>query len=148
MLFGRKEKSNPDQFWKKYEEKIQEKVLARSLGRYISGWAEYKGPLWGLVIAASGGFRFHHFPHEGWIMALARVSSGDEPPKEKTIFIPKDRIVAVNLYIEKRWWKRLLSSPAPLLKVRYRSGSEEAELLVETEMNAQDLSAALAACRT
>jgi hypothetical protein len=143
MLFGKREKNDPDKFWIEYEEKIQEKVLAKSLGRYLSGWAEYEGPMWGLVIATTGGVRFHHFPHEGWIMALTRVTSGGEPPKEKTIFIPKERIVSVELHIEKRWWKRLLSPSLPLLKVLYTNGAEESEMLIETEMNAKEVSDAL-----
>ncbi|MDR2144001.1 MAG: hypothetical protein LBP29_06500 [Treponema sp.] len=144
MLFGKKNDPDPDRFWKEYEEKIQEKVLAKSLGRYISGWNEYQEPLWGLLIATTGGFRFHHFPHEGWLIALTRITSGGEPPKEKTIFISKEKITSVDMHIEKRWWKKLLTPSPPLLELHYTGlDGGDAVLVVETEAKAQDVFSAL-----
>jgi hypothetical protein len=141
-MFGRKENVDPDNFWAEYEEKLAEKVLEKSLGRYISG-GEYGEPLWGLVIVTSGGFRFHHFPHEGWLMAISRATTGGAAPKEKTIFIPKEGIVSTELRIEKRWWKRLLTPSMPMLFVRYRDGESEAELIVEVDRKAEPLITAL-----
>jgi hypothetical protein len=144
MLFGKKNEPDPDHFWKEYEEKIQEKVLAKALGRYISGWNEYQEPLWGLLIATTGGFRFHHFPHEGWLIALTRITTGGEAPKEKTIFIPKEMITAVDLRVEKRWWKKILTPSTPVLRLRYTGlDGGDAVLIVETETKAQDVFSAL-----
>jgi hypothetical protein len=144
MLFGKKNETNPDHFWIEYEEKIQEKVLAKSLGRYLSGWNEYPEPLWGLLIATTGGFRFHHFPHEGWLLALTRATTGGEPPREKTIFIPKEKISSVELRIEKRWWKKLLTPSPPLLELHYPGlDGGDAALILETELKARDVFAAL-----
>jgi hypothetical protein len=55
----------------------------------VSGWAEFAEPLWGLLIATSGGFRFHHFPHQSWLQTL----SGTAQPKEETLFIPRQAIL-------------------------------------------------------
>jgi hypothetical protein len=145
MLFGKKEELSPDDFWKEYEEKHGEKVVAKALGRYLSGWAEYESDMWGLVIATSGGFRFHHFPHEGWLAALSRITSGGKPPEEKTIFIPKERILAAELRVEKNFFKKIFFSCPPLLALRYAAGvdGEEAELLCETEMKAKEVALSL-----
>jgi hypothetical protein len=144
MLFQRKKDFDPDNFWKEYEEKIQEKVLAKALGRYISGWAEYPEPMWGLVIATSGGFRFHHFPHEGWLVALTRATTGGKPPEEKTIFIPKEKINAAAIYREQRWWKKLFSPSPPVLSIRYQNlDGSEGELAAETELAADKVCAAI-----
>jgi hypothetical protein len=143
--FTKKQDRDPDQFWQEYEEQIGEKVLAKALGRYMQGWAEYEGPLWGLVIATSGGFRFHHFPHESWISALARVSTGSKPPVEKTIFIPREKISSVELRIEKRWWKKIFSPVPPMLIISYRTETSQESLYAETELNAKDVFAALTA---
>jgi hypothetical protein len=115
-------------------------VLAFTLGRYISGWAQYNLPLWGLLIATDGGFRFHHFPHEGWIEALSRMTTGGEGPKEKTIFIPKDWFLSVELRMEKAWWKKIFVPSPPRLCIRYRDteGLED-EFLAETDRNAESL---------
>ncbi|MDR2767934.1 MAG: hypothetical protein LBB82_06370 [Treponema sp.] len=139
-MFGRKQETNPDKFWTEYEAKIGEKVLARSLGRYVGGWKEYEEPLWGLLIATSGGFRFHHFPHEGWLMALSRITSGGDPPQEKTVFIPRERLASVELKIEKRWWKKIFAPVTPTLIVRYFDlDGAERELFAETELNAKEV---------
>jgi hypothetical protein len=145
MLFRKKEEFSPDEFWKDYEEKHGEKVLAKALGRYLSGWAEYENDMWGLVIATSGGFRFHHFPHEGWLSALSRITTGGKPPEEKTIFIPKERIISAELRLEKNFFKKIFFSCPPLLAIRYASGveGEESELLAETEVKAKEIVDAL-----
>jgi hypothetical protein len=144
FLMKRRQDEDPAKFWREYEERCGEKVLAYSLGRYVSGWDDYDEPLWGLVIATEGGFRFHHFPHEGWLQAISRVTTGGETPKEKTIFIPTERILAAELRIEKSWIKKLLVPRPPVLAVRYRKAlgietEAAAELLVETEYKTEPL---------
>ena len=144
-----KQKS-PDDFWREYEEKTGEKVLARCMGQYVSGWDEFgdytKYPLWGLIIATSGGFRFHHFPQDNWINALARIGSGSKaaPPEEKTFFIPGEKIISAKLHRETKWYKKIFSHNAPRLSVLYRdeSGAEK-ELLLYAEYKPEGIAEAL-----
>ena len=128
---------DPEIFWKQYENSLGEKVLAYTLWQYLTGWAEYEMPLWGLLIATDGGFRFHHFPHEGWIQALSRMSTGGEAPPEKTIFIPRDRILQAELRREKSLLKRIFVAGQPRFVLRYRdSGGVEAEFVAEADSKA------------
>ena len=144
MLIRKEEKSS-DVFWQEYEEKTGEKVLARGLGKYISGWEEFDekkwNNLWGLLITTSGGFRFHHFPRNSWIDALAARFSDAEQVKEKTIFVPKEKIISTQLIKETKWWKRILNPLPPRLVIRYtdeaetETGEAEKRLLFEAEYN-------------
>ena len=143
MFLRKKEEFSADKFWQDYEAKINEKVLAKALGQYIRGWPEYPQALWGLAIATTGGFRFHHFPHEGWLTAISRISTGGEAPKEKTFFIPLDSIQSIELSVEKRWWKKIFSPSNPMLLVRCRINDEETEVVVETDRGAKDIVEAL-----
>jgi hypothetical protein len=126
----RRDSKDPDDFWREYEEKTGEKIIARGLGQYVSGWDEFGdcggNPLWGLIIATSGGFRFHHFPQAGWLAAL--VGFGREAPKEKTIFIPRSKIIAASLSRETKWYRKILSPGVPRLLIRYlgETGTEKA----------------------
>ncbi|MDR2054000.1 MAG: hypothetical protein LBP80_11365 [Treponema sp.] len=154
-MFGignRNKSQDPEQFWREYGARYGETVHAYGLGRYISGWAEFQDTLWGLAIATSGGFRFHHFPHEGWIQALSRVSFGGDAPSEKTLFVPHERILGVELRIEKSWWKRLFNPSLPRILIQYRvngaapgEGNPEGEartgdlLVIETDQNAAEI---------
>jgi len=136
MLFKKEEKS-PDAFWREYEEKTGEKVLARGLGKYVSGWDEFDekkwGGLWGLIITTSGGFRFHHFPQQTWIDSFTNFVRKD-PLKEKTIFIPQENIILSDYIAEKKWWKKLLNPLPPKLIIRYKDeAGQEKRLLFEAE---------------
>ncbi|MDR2159142.1 MAG: hypothetical protein LBP23_03635 [Treponema sp.] len=136
---------SPDEFWADYAKKTGDKVLAFCLGQYMSGWDEFERPLWGLLIATEGGFRFHHFPHEGWLQALARIGTGGEGPKEKVLFLPRDRILSAELRLERTWWRKLLSPRQPLFVIRYlREDGAEGELVMETEKRARILADRLA----
>ncbi|MDR0597755.1 MAG: hypothetical protein LBG14_04545 [Treponema sp.] len=134
---GRKQEGDPREFWKQYEADLGEKVLAFSLGQYLSGWAEYDPPLWGLLIATDRGFRFHHFPHEGWLQSLSRISAGGKPPVEKTMFIPRERILLAELRREKSLLKRIFLASRPRFMIRYRDddGAEE-EFVAEADSTA------------
>ena len=115
---ARKKRSVED-FWRGYEEKTGEKVLAFSLRQYLSGWSGENDSLWGLLIATDRGFRFHHFPQENWFQALARTSAGGEVPREKVFFIPRERILAMEFREEKSFFKRIFLPCFPLLTIRY-----------------------------
>ena len=121
------QKQNPDDFWRNYEETTGEKVLARGLGRYVSGWSEFDSQgskaLWGLVIATSGGFRFHHFPQTTGLLGILGHGGGNVP-KEKTIFVPSERIVSAVIHDETKWYRKLFSSDGPFLLIGYVDESE------------------------
>jgi hypothetical protein len=147
-MTGKKDKKSAEQFWQDYAARYGETVLSYMLGRYLSGWDEFDlsrvQELWGLLIATSGGFRFHHFPHEGWLNAVVRVSTGAEAPKEKTLFIPVERILTAEIRREKSWWKRILFPHQPLLVLHYRGedGGEKV-LTAETGSDGEALVTAL-----
>jgi hypothetical protein len=135
-----KKNTDPQEFWKQYEAALGEKVLSFSLGQYLSGWAEHDPPLWGLLIATDRGFRFHHFPHEGWLQVLSRVSSGGEPPSEKTIFIPREWILRAELRRESSLLKRIFLASRPRFVVCYRDDNgSEGEFVAEADSAAAAL---------
>jgi len=154
-MFSKKEEKSPETFWREYEEKTGEKVLARGLGKYISGWDEFDkkewSGIWGLIINTSGGFRFHHFPQNSIFDLLTQFAANNKnPPKEKTIFIPKEKIISQKTVKEEKWYKRLFSRSAPQLVINYRdesqdesqgeSGVKEKKLIFEAEYAKEKIS--------
>lgn len=138
--------SNTDEtqndFWLEYEEKTGEKVTARCLGQYVSGWEEFGNltSIWGLVIFTSGGFRFHHFPQQNWLESMIRTTGGKKSPKEKTIFVPKEKIKSIRIIEELKWWKKIFSSRWPMLIIRYLDETEsERQLLLEADLKSGKL---------
>jgi hypothetical protein len=142
-----KQQNTPEDFWREYEEQTGEKVLARGLGRYMSGWKEFDSrgwnSVWGLIIATSGGFRFHHFPQTNWLDALANFTNYNAP-KEKTFFIPKERLISAKLIEETGWWKKIFRSAAPRLLINYRDETENTQqVLLEVAFKPENLAQAL-----
>jgi len=146
-MFFKKDEKSSEAFWREYEEKTGEKVLARGLGKYVCGWDEFdkkqwKG-LWGLIINTSGGFRFHHFPQNNIYDLLTRfAANARESPKEKTIFIPQEKIILQKMIKEEKWWKRLFSHSVPQLVIDYRdeSGGKDKKLIIEAEYTMESVS--------
>jgi hypothetical protein len=133
----RRNDESSNQFWQEYEEKTGEKVLARGLGKYISGWEEFdrKGwtAIWGLIITSSGGLRFHHFPQRSWFDSLVNIG-GKEGPREKMFFIPKEKIISGRIAAEETWWKKIFQSTPPYLVIQVRDETEnERQLLLEVD---------------
>ena len=148
-MMARQKEQSPEEFWRDYETQIGEKVLARTFGRYLSGWDDFErsgeAPLWGLLILTDRGFRFHHFPQVSWLDAFVRFRSGGTA-EEKTFFIPREWINSAELRLEKSRWRRLFAPRPPLLALRYRNGEgQERELLAETGSKARTLAELLSA---
>jgi hypothetical protein len=143
MLFKKDEKS-PDEFWREYEAQTGEKVLSRGLGKYVSGWDEFDNKqwsgLWGLVINTSGGFRFHHFPQNN-IFDLMTQFAAKESKKEKTIFIPQEKISSQQYFKEKKWWKKVFVNSTPRLIINYIDDSDgkEKKLIFEAEYTKENI---------
>ncbi len=134
------------EFWKNYEETHGENVLAFSLGQYLRGSMHIDRPLWGLLIATDGGFRFHHFAQEGWISALSRLTSGGDgkAPKEVTLFIPKEKIISAETRIETNWLKRIFTASQPVFVLTYYGETGRTyELAAETDKGSLDVVEAL-----
>jgi len=146
-MLAKKNQKDAEDFWREYEEQTGEKVLARGLGRYVSGWEEFDSKewnsIWGLIIATSGGFRFHHFPQTSWLQALTNFGNHNSQ-KEKTFFIPKERIISTKLIEETSWWKKIFRSLPPQLLINYRDGAENTkQVLLEVEFKHENLAQSL-----
>jgi hypothetical protein len=151
-MFFKKDEMSPETFWRKKKKKTGEKVLARGLGKYISGWDEFDekrwNGLWGLIVNTSGGFRFHHFPQNSIFDVLTQfAANAKEPPKEKTIFLPQEKIASLQFIKEEKWWKRLFYHSAPQLVINYRDettdesgGIMEKKLIFEVEYTKGNIS--------
>jgi hypothetical protein len=144
LQLQQKKGMNPDEFWAEYQEKIGEKVLAFTLGRYVSGWSEFKSPLWGLLIVCENTFRFHHFPHENWIDSITRNMRGGDFPKEQTLELPREQIVSVEVVKDASIWKRIIFPSPPRVRLRFNdAASREQSLVFEVDFKIDEVKAAL-----
>lgn len=142
-MFTNKNDDSVHDFWKEFEESTGEKVLAKSLGRYLSGLDDRLEALWGLAVVTSGGLRFRHFPKEPSIFGIAKLPTGGKAPKEQSFFIPKEAVVSIELFDEKRWWKKIMASSFPVLVICCRINEDDKKISIEIDRDAVSLVDAL-----
>jgi hypothetical protein len=124
---ARKKQLSVEEFWKQYEEKYNDKIISYELCKVLSGLEDIEdapaagpdGNFWGLVIATRDGFRFQHFPHEGWLDVFVRMAGNSDAPKEIAFFVPKEHILSVELVGEPSFLRRLFTSARPRIVIRY-----------------------------
>ena len=133
-----RDNTDPSVFWREYEEKCGEKVLAYGLGRYLGGWDGYPMPLWGLIIATEGSFRFQHFPNESWF-AVIRKSARQE---EKSFAIKRDDIISFVYWKEKKILKRIFFSTRPCFIIQYKKpDGSNGEVRLEVDEKGESIAA-------
>jgi len=61
-----------EQYWKKKEDDIGEKIRGRMLIEYIKGYQNYSVPVLGILFYTESVFCFQTFPRKSWILSLLK----------------------------------------------------------------------------
>jgi hypothetical protein len=133
-MFTKSKDKNPADWWQEYEKGIGEKVETSLLGQYLDGWPDFSAPLWGLLMLTAETFRFHHFPHESWLQAISRTTTGGEAPSEKTFSVPRRDIASIKILRENSWWRRILFYTAPILRLELLNGTVVRFEIMDTKL--------------
>ncbi len=137
MLFGNKESVDAETFWRKRQEETGSPILAKTLGRIVSG--ERKPPVWGLLYTTEHSVYFQTFKTNNWVSMLlgGNSSNGTE---DKIVEISKEEIKTFCVRNIKGGMFGLFKQP-PQVELRWISnetGNEEV-LFFETDRNPQKL---------
>lgn len=57
-----------EEYWKKKEEDIGDKIKAKMLAEYIRGYQNISGPILGILFYTKSAFYFQTFPRENWLI--------------------------------------------------------------------------------
>ncbi|MDR0909251.1 MAG: hypothetical protein LBM77_05735 [Spirochaetaceae bacterium] len=123
---------------REYREMIRgqygEEINRLSLGRYVSGWQDWKEPLWGLFFETDRGLRFHYMPGESWVDVIFTFGKERKKPKEKMLFIPHENIIERQFIKEKNFFKKLFGSRPPYSIISYTDDAgNKAQLVIEVD---------------
>jgi hypothetical protein len=61
-----------EQYWKKKEEDIGDKIRGRILAEFISGYQNFSGPILGILFYTKSAFYFQTFPRGNWLLPLLK----------------------------------------------------------------------------
>jgi len=61
-----------EQYWKKKEDDIGDKIRGRMLAEFIGGYQNFSGPILGILFYTESAFYFQTFPRENWFLSLLK----------------------------------------------------------------------------
>lgn len=137
----RKKTVSNEEFWNRLEQDLGRPILAKALGRYISGRGE-PGPLWGLLYLTDTTLYFRHFAQTNWFTALTAADdpeageAGSGRNRNVLVEVSLAHIAAVERPSPAGFLGRFLSGPDT--EYRLRSVYPEAEPIVISVENERE----------
>ena len=61
-----------EQYWKRKEDDIGEKIRGRMLAEFIDGYQNFSGPILGILFYTESAFYFQTFPKKNWFLPLLK----------------------------------------------------------------------------
>ena len=114
-----------EEFWKKKEKEIQEKIIHKYMVQYLSGYRNFSGPLWGIFFFTKRAIYFQTFPKKNWLSVIWNTETENSEKKSPLNFrIPWNEITKITFPEEKSKIKRLFSRPESLIILDYVSQKE------------------------
>lgn len=117
-----------EEFWKKKEKEIQEKIIYKCMVQYLSGYRNFPGPLWGIFFFTKQAIYFQTFPKKNWLSVIWNTETENSEKPTLNFRIPWKEIMKVTFPEEKSKIKRLFSRPESLIIVDYVNQKESSSL--------------------
>ncbi len=121
-----------EEFWKKKEKEIQEKIIHKYMVQYLSGYRSFSGPLWGIFFFTKQAVYFQTFPKKNWLSVIWNTETENSEKKSPLNFrIPWNEITKITFPEERSKIKKLFSRPESLIILNYinQEGSPGLRLL-------------------
>lgn len=117
-----------EEFWKKKEKEIQEKIIHKYMVQYLSGYRNFSRPLWGIFFFTKQAIYFQNFPKKNWLSAIWNTEIENSEKPLLNFRIPWKEVMKITFPEEKSKIKRLFSRPESLIIVDYVSQEENYSL--------------------
>ena len=77
-----------EQYWKKKEDDIGDKIRGRMLVEFIGGYQNFSGPILGILFYTKNAFYFQTFPKTNWFFTLLKPGESLRQDKLLNFCIP------------------------------------------------------------
>ncbi|HER23684.1 MAG TPA: hypothetical protein ENO17_01245 [Candidatus Atribacteria bacterium] len=85
-----------EQYWKKKEDDIGDKIIERMLAEFISGYQNFSGPILGILFYTKSAFYFQTFPRENWFFPLLKPGESLDRNKLLNFCIPWSNVKKID----------------------------------------------------
>ena len=85
-----------EQYWKKKEDEIGDKIIGRMLTEFIGGYQNFSGPILGILFYTEKAFYFQTFPKESWYLSMLKPGGSLHQNKLLHFCIPWSNVKKIN----------------------------------------------------
>ena len=121
-------KKDVEQFWKKKEEDIGEKIKGKSMAEFIGGYQNFSGPILGILFYTESAFYFQTFPRQNWLFSFMRAEQPEREENQLNFRILWSDVEKIELPPRKHPFLALLSPQNYRIFIDYQSNGQKMTL--------------------
>ncbi|MEA3421773.1 MAG: hypothetical protein U9Q97_08885, partial [Acidobacteriota bacterium] len=117
-----------EQFWKKKEKSIGEKIKGKSMAEFISGYQDFSGPIWGILFYTESAFYFQTFPRRNCLFSFMRERQPEREENQLNFRILWSDVEKIYLPPRKHLFLALLSPQDYRIFIDYQNNGQKMTL--------------------
>ena len=117
-----------EQFWKKKEEDIGEKIKGKSMAQFIGGYRNFSGPILGILFYTESAFYFQTFPRQNSLFSFLRAGQPKREENQLNFRILWSDVEKIDLPPRKHSFLALLSPADYRIFIDYQSNGQKMTL--------------------
>ncbi len=121
-------KKDVEQFWKKKEEDIGEKIEGKSMAEFINGYQNFSGPILGILFYTESAFYFQTFPRQNFLFSFLRAGLPERKENQLNFRILWSDVEKINIPPRKYPFLALFSPPDYRIFIDYQSNGQKMTL--------------------
>lgn len=126
-----------EQYWKKKEDDIGEKIRGRMLAEFIDGNQNFSGPILGILFYTERAFYFQTFPKENWFLSMLKPGESLRQNKLLNFCIPWSNVKKIDFPSGKNPFLRLFLPQEFRIFINYQNNGNRTNLAI-TMQNRED----------
>ncbi|MCJ7657253.1 MAG: hypothetical protein MUO55_05690 [Candidatus Atribacteria bacterium] len=119
-----------EQYWKKKEDDIGEKIRGRMLAEFIDGYQNFSGPILGILFYTESAFYFQTFPKKNWFLPLLKPGESLCRDKLLNFCIPWSNVKKIDFPPRKNPFLGLFLSQEYRIFIDYQNNGNRTNLAI------------------
>jgi len=119
-----------EQYWKKKEDDIGEKIRGKMLAEFIDGYQNFSGPILGILFYTGSAFYFQTFPRENWFFSLLKPGESLRRDKLLNFCIPWSNVEKIDFPPRRNSFFGLFLSQEYRIFIDYQNNGNRTNLAI------------------
>lgn len=123
-------KKDSEQYWKKKEDDIGEKIRGKMLAEFIDGYQNFSGPILGILFYTESAFYFQTFPRENWFLSLSKPGESLYRDKLLNFCIPWSNVEKIDFPLRRNSFFGLFLPQEYRIFIDYQNNGNRTNLAI------------------